>query len=130
MIAASDANLAATTEKTIIIPGHGQPVSNRSELKDFRDVLVAIRDNVGGVSSIVSGFRGATDIVYPVIWGFGTVRGGAIVGHGAAALRGRAWRSNTRPLSRPNLFEVRASVFGSTAMQFESLKGENGHDQE
>jgi glyoxylase-like metal-dependent hydrolase (beta-lactamase superfamily II) len=46
MIAASDANLAATTDKTIIIPGHGPPVSNRAELKDFRDMLVAIRDNV------------------------------------------------------------------------------------
>ena len=46
MIAASNANLAATTDKTIIIPGHGQPVSNRSELKEFRDMLVAIRDNV------------------------------------------------------------------------------------
>jgi len=34
------------------------------------------------------------------------VRGGAIVGHGAAAKRGRAWRSKTRPLSRLNLFEV------------------------
>jgi glyoxylase-like metal-dependent hydrolase (beta-lactamase superfamily II) len=46
MIAASDANLAATTDKTIIIPGHGKPVSNRSELKDFRDMLVVVRDNV------------------------------------------------------------------------------------
>jgi glyoxylase-like metal-dependent hydrolase (beta-lactamase superfamily II) len=46
MIAASDANLAATTDKTIIIPGHGQPVSNRSELQAFRDMLVAVRDNV------------------------------------------------------------------------------------
>jgi glyoxylase-like metal-dependent hydrolase (beta-lactamase superfamily II) len=46
MIAASDANLAATTDKTIIIPGHGQPVSNRAELKDFRDMLVAVRENV------------------------------------------------------------------------------------
>jgi glyoxylase-like metal-dependent hydrolase (beta-lactamase superfamily II) len=46
MIAASDANLAATTEKTIIIPGHGKPVSNKSELKEFRDMLVGIRDNV------------------------------------------------------------------------------------
>ena len=46
MIAASDANLAATTDKTIIIPGHGQPVSNKSELQEFRDMLVAIRDNV------------------------------------------------------------------------------------
>ncbi|CAH1668809.1 MBL fold metallo-hydrolase [Chelatococcus asaccharovorans] len=46
MIAASDATLAATTDKTIIIPGHGQPVSKRAELKEFRDMLVAIRDNV------------------------------------------------------------------------------------
>ncbi|BAV50860.1 cyclase [Mesorhizobium sp. 113-1-2] len=46
MIAASDANLAATTDKTIIIPGHGQPVSNRAELQAFRDMLVGIRDNV------------------------------------------------------------------------------------
>jgi glyoxylase-like metal-dependent hydrolase (beta-lactamase superfamily II) len=46
MIAASDANLAATTDETIIIPGHGKPVSNKAELKEFRDMLVAIRDNV------------------------------------------------------------------------------------
>jgi len=46
MIAASDANLAASTDKTIIIPGHGKPVSNRAELRDFRDMLVAIRENV------------------------------------------------------------------------------------
>jgi glyoxylase-like metal-dependent hydrolase (beta-lactamase superfamily II) len=46
MIAASDANLAATTDQTIIIPGHGHPVSNKAELKGFRDMLVAIRENV------------------------------------------------------------------------------------
>jgi glyoxylase-like metal-dependent hydrolase (beta-lactamase superfamily II) len=46
MIAASDANLAATTNDTIIIPGHGKPVSNKAELKEFRDMLVAIRENV------------------------------------------------------------------------------------
>ena len=49
MIAASDANLAATTDNTIIVPGHGQPVSNRSELQEFRDMLVAIRDNVAAL---------------------------------------------------------------------------------
>jgi glyoxylase-like metal-dependent hydrolase (beta-lactamase superfamily II) len=46
MIAASDANLAATNNETIIIPGHGKPVSNKAELREFRDMLVAIRDNV------------------------------------------------------------------------------------
>jgi glyoxylase-like metal-dependent hydrolase (beta-lactamase superfamily II) len=48
-IAASDANLAAATEKTIIIPGHGKPVSNKAELKEFRDMLVAVRDNVAAL---------------------------------------------------------------------------------
>ncbi len=45
-IRAADANLAATTDTTIIIPGHGQPVSNRAELREFRDMLVGIRENV------------------------------------------------------------------------------------
>ena len=46
MIKASDANLAATTAETIIIPGHGKPVSNKAELQEFRDMLVAVRENV------------------------------------------------------------------------------------
>jgi len=45
-IAACEASLAATNDDTIIIPGHGKPVSNKAELKEFRDMLVAIRDNV------------------------------------------------------------------------------------
>jgi len=45
-IAACEANLAATTADTIIIAGHGQPVSNRAELKEFRDMLVAVRETV------------------------------------------------------------------------------------
>src|SRR5262249_61691006 len=49
MIAASDANLLAATENTIIIPGHGKPVSNKSEMKEFRDMLVAVRDNVAAL---------------------------------------------------------------------------------
>jgi glyoxylase-like metal-dependent hydrolase (beta-lactamase superfamily II) len=46
MIAACDASLAAATNDSIIIPGHGKPVSNKAELQEFRDMLVAIRDNV------------------------------------------------------------------------------------
>jgi glyoxylase-like metal-dependent hydrolase (beta-lactamase superfamily II) len=49
MIAASNANLAASTENTIIIPGHGKPVSNKSELKEFRDMLVGIRRNIAAL---------------------------------------------------------------------------------
>ncbi len=49
MIAASDLNLAVTTDKTIIIPGHGQPVSNKAELQEFRDMLVGVRENVAAL---------------------------------------------------------------------------------
>jgi glyoxylase-like metal-dependent hydrolase (beta-lactamase superfamily II) len=49
MIAASDANLAATTDNTIIIPGHGKAVSNKAELKEFREMLIAVRENVAAL---------------------------------------------------------------------------------
>jgi hypothetical protein len=38
--------MAAVSDKTIVIPGHGQPVSNKAELTAYRDMLVAIRENV------------------------------------------------------------------------------------
>jgi hypothetical protein len=47
MIKAAAANVAAVTDKTIVIPGHGNPVSNKVELSAYRDMLVAIRDSVG-----------------------------------------------------------------------------------
>ncbi|MEO8523742.1 MAG: MBL fold metallo-hydrolase [Caldimonas sp.] len=40
-----DACIGASTDRTIIVPGHGE-VSNRAKLVRFRDMLVAIRDNV------------------------------------------------------------------------------------
>ena len=46
MIKATDANFAVTTDRTIVIPGHGKPVSNRAELAAYRDMLVAIHENV------------------------------------------------------------------------------------
>jgi len=46
MIKAAEANVAAVTDKTIAIPGHGQPVSNKAELTEYRDMLVVIRENV------------------------------------------------------------------------------------
>src|SRR5262249_30443063 len=46
MIKAAEANVAAVTDKTIVIPGHGQPVSNQAELTEYRNMLAAIRDNV------------------------------------------------------------------------------------
>jgi glyoxylase-like metal-dependent hydrolase (beta-lactamase superfamily II) len=47
-IRAAQANLAALTDTTIIIPGHG-PVGRRAELAEFCDMLVAIRDNVAAL---------------------------------------------------------------------------------
>lgn len=47
MIKAAEANVAAASDKTIVIPGHGKPVSNKAGLVAYRDMLVAIRDNVG-----------------------------------------------------------------------------------
>jgi glyoxylase-like metal-dependent hydrolase (beta-lactamase superfamily II) len=49
MIAASDANLAATNNGTIIIAGHGKAVGTKAELKEWSDMLVAIRDNVAAL---------------------------------------------------------------------------------
>jgi len=46
MIRAAEANVAAVTDTTIVIPGHGDPVSNKAELSAYRDMLVAIRENV------------------------------------------------------------------------------------
>ncbi len=45
MIRAAEVNLARVTNKTIIVPGHGD-VGNRSQLTEYGDMLVAIRDNV------------------------------------------------------------------------------------
>ena len=41
--------MAAATENTIIIPGHGKPVSNKAELKEYRDMLVDVRDKVAAL---------------------------------------------------------------------------------
>jgi glyoxylase-like metal-dependent hydrolase (beta-lactamase superfamily II) len=45
MIRAAEANLSRVSDKTIIIPGHG-PVGNKSQLSEFRDMMVSIRDQV------------------------------------------------------------------------------------
>jgi glyoxylase-like metal-dependent hydrolase (beta-lactamase superfamily II) len=45
-IKATEAILAVVTDKTILIPGHGAPVSNKTELALYREMLVGARDNV------------------------------------------------------------------------------------
>jgi glyoxylase-like metal-dependent hydrolase (beta-lactamase superfamily II) len=46
MIEAADANVIAVTDNTIVIPGHGNPVSNKAGLAAYRDMLGAVRENV------------------------------------------------------------------------------------
>jgi glyoxylase-like metal-dependent hydrolase (beta-lactamase superfamily II) len=60
MIKAAEENVAAAGPKTIVIPGHGHPVSNKEELIAYRDMLVAIRDNV---SKLKQACRSVDDIV-------------------------------------------------------------------
>ena len=48
MIRAAQVNVARVTEKTIIIPGHG-PIGNKSQLIEFRDMLVVIREKVASL---------------------------------------------------------------------------------
>jgi len=45
MIRAADANVAKVTDKTIVISGHGS-IGNKSQLIEFRDLLVSVRDEV------------------------------------------------------------------------------------
>ena len=47
-IRAAEANIARVTDKTIIIPGHG-PIASKSDLIEFRDMLVAIREKVSAL---------------------------------------------------------------------------------
>jgi glyoxylase-like metal-dependent hydrolase (beta-lactamase superfamily II) len=49
-IRAAEANVARVTNKTIVIPGHG-PIGNKSQLIEFRDMLVAIRDKVSALKN-------------------------------------------------------------------------------
>jgi glyoxylase-like metal-dependent hydrolase (beta-lactamase superfamily II) len=46
MIRAAEANLAVTTDKTIVISGHGLAVGDRTQLAEYRDMLVDIREAV------------------------------------------------------------------------------------
>jgi glyoxylase-like metal-dependent hydrolase (beta-lactamase superfamily II) len=48
-IRAVEAILARISGRTIVVPGHGQPVSGKSELTAYHDMLVAIRDNVAAL---------------------------------------------------------------------------------
>ena len=48
MIKAAEANLAMTSDRTIVVPGHG-PVAGKKELTEYRDLLLLIRDHVAAL---------------------------------------------------------------------------------
>jgi glyoxylase-like metal-dependent hydrolase (beta-lactamase superfamily II) len=49
-IRAANMNIERAGERTIIVPGHG-PIGNRAQLIEFRDMLVAIRNNIATLKS-------------------------------------------------------------------------------
>jgi glyoxylase-like metal-dependent hydrolase (beta-lactamase superfamily II) len=49
-IRAANINLAAAGPNTLVIPGHG-PSGNRTQLVDFRDMLVAVRNRVAALKA-------------------------------------------------------------------------------
>lgn len=51
MISGTEAILADAGDRSIIVPGHGKPVSTKSELKEYHDMLAAIRANVAALKS-------------------------------------------------------------------------------
>jgi glyoxylase-like metal-dependent hydrolase (beta-lactamase superfamily II) len=71
-IRAAEANIAAATDKTIVIPGHGA-VGGKADLILFRDVLVEIRDKVAALKKqgkplpeVIAPRPGAR---YDAVWG-------------------------------------------------------------
>jgi glyoxylase-like metal-dependent hydrolase (beta-lactamase superfamily II) len=78
MIQAAEANVARTNDKTIVIPGHG-PIGNRSQLVEFRDMLVSVRDKV---SALKRKGMSRDEVVaakptsnYDAKWGVGIING-------------------------------------------------------
>jgi glyoxylase-like metal-dependent hydrolase (beta-lactamase superfamily II) len=50
MIKAAETNLSQVTDKTIIIPGHGK-IGGKSDLTEYRDMLVTIHDRVAALKN-------------------------------------------------------------------------------
>ena len=48
-IRAVESILADVTDQTIIIPGHGEPASNRAELVSYLEMLVAVREKIAAL---------------------------------------------------------------------------------
>jgi glyoxylase-like metal-dependent hydrolase (beta-lactamase superfamily II) len=71
-IQAAEANLAMFTSKTIFIPGHG-PVGGWSEVAEFRNMLVKVRENVAALKkqgrSLQETIAAKPTAIYDAKWG-------------------------------------------------------------
>jgi glyoxylase-like metal-dependent hydrolase (beta-lactamase superfamily II) len=78
MIRAAEANVARATDKTIVIPGHG-PIGNKSQLIEFRDMLVAVRDKVAALKkqgrSLQEAIEAKPTADYDAKWGGFVIKG-------------------------------------------------------
>ena len=72
MIRAAQRNLRVTTDKTVVIPGHG-PVANKASLTAFRDMLSTIRNNVAALKkqgkSLSETIAARPSAAYDAKWG-------------------------------------------------------------
>jgi glyoxylase-like metal-dependent hydrolase (beta-lactamase superfamily II) len=72
MIRAAERNLRVTTDKTVVIPGHG-PVANKASLTAFRDMLSTIRNNVAALKkqgkSLSETIAARPSTAYDAKWG-------------------------------------------------------------
>jgi glyoxylase-like metal-dependent hydrolase (beta-lactamase superfamily II) len=78
MIRAAEANVAAVTDKTIVIPGHG-PIGGKAEMIEYSDTLATIRDRVAALKgqgkSLNEVVAAKPTAAYGAKWGRGFVNG-------------------------------------------------------
>jgi len=77
MIAAANTGLAMSNAETRFIPGHG-PLATRADLVRYRDMLVAVRDRLGGLIAQGRTLKEILDAKpladYDAIWGNGNIK--------------------------------------------------------
>lgn len=75
-IRAAETNIANTTDKMIIIPGHGE-VGNRSQMMEFRDMLIGVRSRVAALKqqgkSLGETIAAKPRAAYDAVWGGGLI---------------------------------------------------------
>jgi glyoxylase-like metal-dependent hydrolase (beta-lactamase superfamily II) len=72
-IRAAEAILTATTDNTIVIPGHGSPASNKAELNNYHAMLVDVRDRVAKLKqqgrTLAQAIESKPTAAYDAKWG-------------------------------------------------------------